>query len=203
MRSSADKQASRHLKDILDHMSPSTCRIGFWTSDVIMSDTQFPQLMRKPLVWKSSPTSSSTTTGKVLPVGTFDRNVMCIVEIWSKNPRLDAKNRLIARQIQHYNVFMEPEALQSDWLYGGKKLESPVGSFEAKGPSLISLKVATLENPNRRNDKLNRPPAAVSRLVSGYRYLSYPIKPSPFNTWMSPAVVAQLGGHVSSYSLSR
>lgn len=187
IRSSAEKTAGKQLKEILEHMSPSTCRIGFWTSDIISSETQFPLKMRKPIVWNAAPPPKPTTSGKA--PGHLDRNVMCIVEIWSKNPRIDAKNRLIARQIQHNNVYMDIDATHSDWFYGGKTLESPasIGNpFDTSKLSSLGGNSVPIDSPNRRNDKLHSKLSATKQISPAGSMPQYP-KPHPFSTWMSPA----------------
>lgn len=199
-RSSAEKNAGKQLKEILEHMSPSTCRIGFWTSDVISSETQFPLKMRKPILWNagqsSVPAKTNALNGNGKAQGSLDRNVMCIVEIWSKNPRVDAKNRLIARQIQHNNVFMDTDATHSDWFYGGKTLELPSslsGSFDSAKSSMAASS-SLKDSPNRRNDKLHSKLSAAKQIsaLSGSKQPQSAYshsKPHPFSTWISPASI--------------
>ncbi|OTF72961.1 hypothetical protein BLA29_005723, partial [Euroglyphus maynei] len=99
---------NRHVKEIIENMSPKTCSIGFWSSPVLSSDTVFPLQMRK-LVKLNTPKTDSISS----------RNFVSIVEIRSRNARNDAKNRLIARQVSHYSVFMQSQVLSEEWFYGG------------------------------------------------------------------------------------
>lgn len=158
-RSSTDRTK---LKEILDKISPSTCRVGFWTSDVIQSDTQFPITMRGKLNWQMTPNIRNTGGYGI------DRNVMCIVEIWSKNPRIDSRNRLIARQIQHYNVFMDSDTTSSDWFYGGKQLPSPDAEFASSTSSISTSSIVASTETDRRKDKDSKTSTNFDR----HRYLS-------------------------------
>ena len=99
-------------------MSPSTCGIGFWIGELIGPDTKFPIPLRKSLRWKLPPINSNQTKAKPI-----NRNVVSIVEIWSKNPRIEMKNRLIATQIKHHNIYIDPDSPSSEWFYGGKTAE--------------------------------------------------------------------------------
>nr|XP_027203231.1 delta-like protein C [Dermatophagoides pteronyssinus] len=105
---SSSNARNRQVKEIMDHMSPSTCSIGFWSSPVLSTDTVFPLQMRKLVTLNSS------------KIGTIsNRNFISIVEIWSRNARADVKHRLITRQVSHYSVFMQSQVLSEEWFYGG------------------------------------------------------------------------------------
>lgn len=121
---------SRQIKEILDNMSPSKCQIGFWISDIIEPQSTFPMRLRKSLSWKLTQAfGNSTGNNNGSKFSTINRNAVSIVEIWSKNPKIEAKNRLIVRQINHYNVYIEPDSISSEWFYGGKVASKlPTGS---------------------------------------------------------------------------
>lgn len=151
--------------------------------------------MSKPVAWSRPPLS-----GKGGGHLKLDRNVMAIVEIWSRNKRLDAKNRLIARQIQHYNVQIEEDQKASDWFFGGKTLENlapPQQPTASGSPLSDAIAIETSIGSGNRRDKLDphrrnrRIPGSASGGANKYNRPSY--GPSsminPFNTWMYQSAV--------------
>lgn len=99
-------------------MSPTNCNVGFFSSDVIGTDTVYPLRFRKPYHWRWPPSGDALSS-------TINRYLLVLVEIHSRNPQLEGKDRLISRQVFHYNI-LQPrnQTIQrmwsSQWHYGNQ-----------------------------------------------------------------------------------
>ncbi|KAF7492054.1 hypothetical protein SSS_02508 [Sarcoptes scabiei] len=115
---------NKHIRKMIDKMSPSVCQVGLWSTPILNDSVQFPLKLRRLIRFKSSLSPSSKRM-------ISNRNFILIVEILHRNSRKDSKNfPLISRQINHFNLEANFKN-ESESFYGGK-IYAPISSTAIK-----------------------------------------------------------------------